>query len=175
MNFKKVENYVREKLETYKECFPAELFDGLEMSTHSGSFGACLLSLKNNYYSISAEYVGNYSAIDQKISYFITRSYERLTSKIYEEQKKEDQKGMYCLLEIYNDNKKVNTFEFKHAKDVKNELIKILIAEKRRGVKTTWKPIPYSSDMKVIQKWSKESAGLSHDTKYIYSFKNIEY
>lgn len=46
MNFKKVNNYLQQKAEECRAYYPAELFEGLEMSASSGSFGACLISLK---------------------------------------------------------------------------------------------------------------------------------
>ena len=175
MNFKKVNNYLQAKAEEYRPYYPAELFEGLEMSASSGSFGACLISLKNNYFSFDSVYVGNYSAIDRKISEFFTRSYDRIASKAYEEEQKENKKGLYCKLEIFNDNKIVNTIEFKTAREVKSELVKIIIAEKRRGTRTTWKPIPYSNDMTVIEKWTREEAHTTTNIKYVYHFKNLDY
>ncbi len=171
MNFKKVNNYLQAKAEEYRKYYPVELFEGLEMSASSGSFGACLISLKNNYFSFDSVYVGNYSAIDRKISEFFTRSSDRIASKAYEEQQKENKKGLYCKLEIFNDSQKVNEIEFTTAQTVKSELIKILIADKRRGVKTTYKPKPYSNDMTIIQKWDKESAHLSHNVNIFTALK----
>ena len=175
MNFTKVRKYLDQKAEEYKKYYPAELFEGLEMGANSGSFGACLITLKNNYFSFDSVYVGNYSAIDRKISEFFMRSYDRVASKAYEAQKKENAKGMYCKLTIYNDNKIVNIIEFKTAQEVKSELIKIIIAEKRRGVRTTWKPVPYSNDLKVVEKWTREEAHTTTNIKYVYDFKNIDY
>ena len=82
---------------------------------------------------------------------------------------------MKCVLKIYNDDKLVNTIEFNETEQVKNELVKILIADKRRGVKTTYKPIPYTNNMRIIEKWAKEQYGLTHNTKYEYMFYDIEY
>lgn len=175
MNFDKVRKYLEEKAEEYRTCYPAELFEGLEMSASSGSFGACLITLKNNYFSFDSVYVGNYSAIDRKVSEFFTRSYDRVASKAYDAEQKENKKGLYCKLEILNDNKIVNVIEFKTAREVKNELIKIIIAEKRRGTRTSWKPIPYSNDMKVVQKWTREEAHTTTNIKYAYHFKNLDY
>lgn len=175
MNFKKVEAYMKAKIEEYKEYYPTEIFEDLKIGVGGGSFGACLISLKNNFYSFDCSYVGNYSAIDGKISDFIVRSYERLAEKAYQREREENKKGMAYKLTIYNDNKIVNTLESSEARTVKNELIKIMIADKRRGVKTTYKPIPYSNNMTIIQKWDKETAHLSHNVKYVYEFKNIDY
>ena len=175
MNFKKVNNYLQQKAEEYRPYYPAELFEGLEMSASSGSFGACLISLKNNYFSFDCVYVGNYSAIDRKFSEFMTRSYDRIASKAYEAQQKENKKGMYCKLTIYNDNKIVNELEYKTAQEVKDQLIKIIIAEKRRGVRTTWKPVPYSNNLKVVEKWTREEAHTTTNIKYVYDFKSIDY
>lgn len=175
MNFEKVRKYLEAKAEEYRPYYPAELFEGLEMGASSGSFGACLITLKNNYFSFDSVYVGNYSAIDRKISEFFTRSYDRIASKAFYEIQKENKKGMYCRLTIYNDNKIVNVIEFKTAQEVKNELIKIIIAEKRRGVRTTWKPVPYSNDLKIVEKWTREETHTTTNIKYVYDFKNIDY
>ena len=175
MNFNKVRKYLETKTEEYKKYYPAELFDNLETGASSGSFGACLITLKNNYFSFDCVYVGNYSAIDRKVSEFFTRSFDRLASKAYYDQEKENKRGMSCKLTIYNDNKIVNIIEFKTAQEVKNELIKIIIAEKRRGVRTTWKPVPYSNNLKVIEKWTREEAHTTTNIKYVYDFKNIDY
>jgi len=78
-------------------------------------------------------------------------------------------------LEIYNDKTLVNTIEFESDNEVKDQLIKILIADKKRGVKTTYKPIPYTNDIEIVQKYNKTKYHLKYDTKYVYEFKNIDY
>ena len=175
MNFKKVNAYMLAKLEEYKACYPSEIFEGLEVGVSGGSFGSCLITLKNSYMSLDCVYVGNYSAIDYKISDFIIRSYERLAERAYRREQEENKKGMYCKLTIYNNNKVVNELEYKTAQEVKDQLIKIIIAEKRRGVRTTWKPVPYSNNLKVVEKWTREEAHTTTDIKYVYDFKNIDY
>lgn len=178
MNFKKVEAYTVARLAEYRDTYPEEITKDLKISADSGSFGACLLSIESpdsRAYSVHHRYVPNYAAIDALISDFVIRNYHLITDRAYQEKKKENARGMYCKLEIYNDNKLINIIEFKEAAAVKNELIKIIIAEKRRGVRTTWKPFPYSNDLRVIEKWTREEAHTTTNIKYIYNFKNIEY
>lgn len=175
MNFKKVEIYIWAKLAEYKDNYPAEIFEGLEVEACSGSFGACLIYVKNKITSISHEYVGNYAAIDEKISRFVCRCFDVICERAYWREKKENDKGMKCTLYIYNDNKLVNTIEYKTAAEVKSQLVKIMIADKRRGVRTTYKPKPYSNDITIIEKWSREEAGTTCAIKYRYEFINIDY
>ena len=178
MNFKKVEAYTIARLEKYRDNYPKEITEGVTVEVSSGSFGACLLTIKHSdkrFYSFEARYMSNYSAIDKAVSDFVITNYNLLTERIYREYQKDQALGMYCKLEIFNNNKLVNTIEFTEAQAVKNELIKIIIAEKRRGTRTTWKPIPYSKDLKVIEKWSREEAQTTTNIKYIYHFKNIDY
>lgn len=175
MKLEKVNAYMAQRLETYKSCYPAEIFEGLTFEASGGSFGHILISLENKYATVSSAYVSNYSAIDGKISEFIIRSYQNMAEKVYREEQEENNKGLYCKLEIFNNNKIVNVIEFKTARAVKSELVKIIIAEKRRGTRTTWKPIPYSNDMTVIEKWTREEAHTTTNIKYVYHFKNLDY
>ena len=82
---------------------------------------------------------------------------------------------MKCILKIYNDKTLVNTFEYTSDEEVKSQLVKILIADKRRGVKTSYKPIPYTNNMRIIEKWSKEQYGLTYNTTYEYMFYDVDY
>ena len=175
MNLKKVNAYMAQRLETYKSCYPAEIFEGLEFEASGGSFGHTLITINGKYATVSASYVSNYSAIDGKISDFVIRSYQNMAEKVYRAEQEENKKGLYCKLEIFNDNKIVNVIEFKTAREVKSELIKIIIAEKRRGTRTTWKPIPYSNDVTVVERWTREEAHTTTNIKYVYHFKNLDY
>lgn len=181
MNLENVKNYTIKKLESYTSYYPAEIFQGVKVETSGGSFGSCLLTITydngnpHNLATINYRYVGNYSAVDSLVSDFVVRNYELMASRVFEKHQKEKAKGLYCKLEIFNNNDLVNVFEFTEPEQVKSELVKILIADKRRGTKTTYKPVPYTNDIKIIEKWSREQAGTTCNIKYIYHFKNIDY
>ena len=181
LNFRKVENYTAERINLYKDNYPKEITEGLKAEAHSGSFGACLLCIKyengnpHNLAEVDYKYIARYSDIDAIISHLITRNYGLLAAKYYEKHREEQKKGMTCHLEIFNDSQKVNEFYYTDSEQVKSELVKILISEKRRGTRTTYKPIPYSNDMKIIQKWSREQAGTTCSIKYVYHFRNLDY
>lgn len=182
LNFKKVKTYAENRImNEYSNHYPKEIFDGLVVSVSSGSFGACLLSISyengnpHKLATVDNKYVANYSAIDSVISDFVVRNYELIAGRYYEEHQKEQKKGLKCVLEIYNDKKKINEIIFTDCERVKSEVVKIVIAEKRRGVRTTYKPKPYSQDMDIVQRWSREEAHTTTDIKYVYHFYNLDY
>lgn len=180
LNFKKVKNYIAEKLEKeYKNYYPAEIFQDLQIEVNGGSFGSCLISIRSNagkaLYSVDYSYVRTYADIDAKISDFVIRNYERIAEKVYREYKKECEKKMSYKLTIYNDGKVVNTIESEDPRVVKSEFIKITIAEKRRGVKTRWIFDPYISKVRIVQKFDRERYGLTNNVKYEYIFNNMDF
>lgn len=182
LNFQKVENYTREKLEKeYAPYYPKEIFKGLKIEASSGAFGACLLSISyenNNPHKLNEldfEYISNYDKLDRVISHFVIRNYDLIASRVYEAHQKEKAKGTRCVLQIFSDNKLVNAFEFNEPEQVKTELVKIIISEKKRGTKTTYKPIPYSNDMRISQRWKREEAHTTADIRYDYYFYNLDY
>lgn len=182
LNFQKVENYTREKLKKdYAPYYPKEIFEGLKVEAFSGSFGACLLSISyendnpHKLNELDAVYVSNYSKLDGIISHFVIRNYDLIASRVYEKHQKEKGKGMRCVLEIFNNREKVNEFIYTEPEEIKSQLVKIIIAEKRRGVRTTYKPKPYSQDMDIIEKWTREEAHTSANIKYVYHFYNLDY
>ena len=182
LNFEKVKKYTRERLDKdYRNYYPKEIFEGLTVSVCSGSFGACELSLTyennnpHNLREVNYQHVSNYAAIDSVISHFVIRNYDLLASRIYEKHQKEKRKGMRCVLEIFNDREKVNEIIFDDPEDVKSELVKIIIAEKRRGTRTTYKPKPYTNDIDIIERWTREEAHTTKNIKYVYHFYNLDY
>ena len=174
LNKKRVLAYISAKIEHYKSFYPDVISKGIETSVSYGSFGACLITIKGGLWDMSDKYVSNYSAIDDKISDFFTSSQRVLEQQAYNREQEDNKKGMSGTLRIYADGELVNTIEFKEAYAIKNEILKILMADKKRGVKTTYKPLPYSNDIEIIQKWEK-SETLHQKYKYINNFKNIEY
>lgn len=177
MNFKNVKNYTEKKLQENEAYYPAEIFQGVSVSVNSGSFGRCLLTIKHpNYkmFSFNMEYVGNYKGIDHLVYEFVHRNYERLAFDVWDQLQTEKKKGTRGHLSIYRDGVLVNEIFFNDPLKIKNELIKILMADKKRGVKTIYKPIPYSNNLKIIQKFNTaETSGANY--KYVYEFLNIEY
>lgn len=175
LNREKVEKYLAQKIEHYKAFYPQIVEQGITTKVDYGSFGACLISIKGALWNIDYRYVSNYSAIDGQISEFFVRSQGILEQRAYQREVEDNKKGMSGTLHIYADGKLVNTFEFKEARAVKNELLKILMSDKRRKVKTTYKPLPYSNDIKIIQKRDNIGTTLHQKYKYVYHFKNIDY
>lgn len=181
MNYRKVEQYTAERLNRYRNQYPAEIFEGLKIEASSGSFGVCLLTITyengnpHNLATIESQYVGNYNAIDGKVSDFVIRNYHLILERYYVEHQKEKAKGMSCRLEIFNDSQLVNVLEFTEPEQVKSELVKIVIAEKRRGVRTTYKPKPYSQDIDIVERWTREEAHTTTAIKYVYHFHNLDY
>lgn len=182
LNFKKVKKYAEERIENnYKAYYPCEIFEGLTVSVSSGSFGACLVSLTyengnpHNLCEIDSKYISNYNALDGVISHFVIRNYELIAGRYYEQHQKEQKKGMKCILEIFNNNKKVNEIIYTDSEQVKSEIVKIMIAEKRRSVRTTYKPKPYTNDIDIVEKWTREEAHTTTNIKYLYHFYNLDY
>ena len=175
MNLEKVKNYTLERIEKdYKCYYPKEIFNNLEISTSGGSFGRCYLFITNEYGGTGERFVNTYADVDAVISDFVLRASHNYYYKIYKQYAEEQKKGMTYELNIYCDDKLVNTFKSDDSRVVKNELIKILISDKVRCVKTTYKYLPYTStDLKIIQRW--DNNGTGHKYKYVYMFKNIDY
>lgn len=175
LNREKVKKYLAQKIEHYKAFYPQIVEQGITTSVDYGSFGACLISIKGALCNIDYKYVSNYSAIDGQISEFFVCSQGILEQRAYQREVEDNKKGMSGTLHIYADGELVNTFEFKEARAVKNELLKILMSDKRRKVKTTYKPLPYSNDIKIVQKWDNIGTTLHQKYRYVYHFKNIDF
>lgn len=182
LNLEKVKKYAAERIEKeYKRIYPHEITDFLTVSTCGGSFGSCLLSLTyendnpNKLNEVECKYVSNYNAVDGVISRFFVRNYDLMACRVFERHQKEKEKGLSCVLEIFNDSEKVNEIIFDDPESVKSELVKIIIAEKRRGVRTTYKPKPYTQDMDIIERWTREEAHTTKNIKYVYHFHNLDY
>lgn len=174
MNFKKVENYINKRIEEYKPYYPKEIFEGFNFEVQGGSFGRCFISINSPYYSTSCRYVGNYNAINKLISYCVVNAYENLTSRFYESYKKENEIEASYKLEIYNDDKLVNTMQSNNIFKVKNELLKCFFAKEKRGVKTRIHFVPYSKKINITHIWNKEDYGGSHKLTYKYYFEGID-
>ena len=104
MNFDKVRQYITERIEEYKKGYDPAIFEGFTFEVMGGSFGSCLLSMDGKYYGFSAEYVGNYNAIDEKISRFVVRSFDSLCERSYWREKEERTKGIKYEFEAIKTN-----------------------------------------------------------------------
>lgn len=99
LNYKKVEQTAREQIEKERNYSPAEIFEGVEVKTSGGSFGACLLTIEGKYSSVSAKYISNYLNLSNVVSDFISHSYFNFVGRFYEANKGEGEK---YTLEITN-------------------------------------------------------------------------
>ena len=112
LNYNKVKAYINDKLNEYKKGYDPEIFEGLTYDVSGGSFGACLISINGKYYGFDCEFVGNYNAIDEKISRFVVRSFDSLCERCYWREKEEKQKGVkYEFEAVKIDTKKTATTE----------------------------------------------------------------
>lgn len=175
MNLENIKRYTTQKITNeYFKVYPQAIFENLKINVSSGSFGWIHLSIESNYAATGDTYITRYAQIDKLISDFVLRATHRLYYDAYKEYEAENKKRMSYELTIYCDGKIVNKFNSNNARIVKNELIKILIAEKVRNVKTTYKYMPYTNtDLKIIEKFADNGTG--HAYKYVYIFRNIDY
>ena len=131
MNFNKVRNFIANKLKEYRPYYEEDgIFENLETEVYGGSFGRCFVSIRNDYFSLSDRYCGNYNDIEAVISEFFTRCYDRVASRFYYEHKQETKAHpMSATLEILADGECVNVFNFETLEKAKSELIKIFVAK----------------------------------------------
>lgn len=170
MNKKKVENFILERLDASRAYYPAEIFEGVEVEVQFGSFGSCLITIDGKYSTISARYVGNYKAIEEKVSYFVSQSYFNLTGRYWE---KTHERTAKYILKIYNDDELVNTIIKTDYFEVMKTLATIYIDKERRGTKTRFYGKPNGA-CRIVQTWNKERWGGSYVLKYEYEFEGVD-
>ena len=77
MDAKKVEKFIKDKIESQKVYYPKQVFKDIEVNVYNGSFGSITITISNKLSYVSG-YVGNYDAVSEKVSDFLHRAQTKL-------------------------------------------------------------------------------------------------
>ena len=107
LNYGNVKKFIENKINEKKPYYTKEkeIFNNMVVSVNGGSFGACLVSIQNDFYIVSNRYVSNYKQIEALTGDFIFQSLFRLYQKAFSNDYKIEQLEHANQFVIKNGNK----------------------------------------------------------------------